>query len=459
MRWSIGKKIGLGFFLALSMLATIGVVAYRNSRQLVETSDNAVYTEKTLNKLSSVLYFLARSETAVRGYAITGNERFETMFADSSPKVVSLFKETKELTGNNPAYQEVMDQLDPLVEDKIDFMKRFIRTRKEEGQETAFEFLKTGDGADLMEKIERGLISIRDKEERLLDEHARAADDSAAMADRFVIWGTTAAFFLLAAAGFVINRSVTRSAGEAALQISSAVVQLKSTTAEQSAGAAEQSSTVIEITATVEELSNTAEQIAKNAQAVNGASEKTYEGMREIQAKVAQTAKKILALGEKSQSIGNIVKIIEDLAEQTNLLALNAAIEAAHAGEAGKGFAVVASEVRKLSERSSESTTEIRSLIGEIQSETNAAVMGVEESTKEVAKGLDRVKDAVMQAKEISLATSQQKSAVQQVVVAMQNIGQVARQFVEATKQVSGSAEQLDRQAKELKKVIGEHVA
>jgi len=70
--------------------------------------------------------------------------------------------------------------------------------------------------------------------------------------------------------------------------------------------------------------------------------------MQEIHLKVNETSKKILSLGEKSQSIGNITKLIDDIAEQTNLLALNAAIEAARAGEVGRGFAVVAQEVRKL---------------------------------------------------------------------------------------------------------------
>jgi len=243
---------------------------------------------------------------------------------------------------------------------------------------------------------------------------------------------------------------------EAGLQITSTAAQIQAASEEQASGAAEQSSAVSQASSTVEELASTATQIAHNAQAVATAAEQTLAGMNEINTKVGSTAKRILALGEKSQTIGTITQIIDSLADQTNLLALNAAIEAARAGEAGRGFAVVAAEVRKLAERSTESTEEIRQLISEIQAETNAAIMGVEDSTKWVTKGLTMVQETTQKAKEIGLATQQQKSAAEQVVTAMKSIDQVTKQFVASTKQAATSTEQLNRLAGELKKAIGQ---
>jgi twitching motility protein PilJ len=109
--------------------------------------------------------------------------------------------------------------------------------------------------------------------------------------------------------------------------------------------------------------------------------------MSEIKSVVGQAARKVQDLGALGEKIGAVVETIDDIAEQTNLLALNAAIEAAGAGEAGARFAVVADQVRKLAESSTQATREIADLVKVIQTETQDAVVAMEQETQAVEAG------------------------------------------------------------------------
>jgi methyl-accepting chemotaxis protein len=190
----------------------------------------------------------------------------------------------------------------------------------------------------------------------------------------------------------------------------------------------------------------------------------TASGIDDIRLTTQQSSDRILALGERSQEIGRVLTIIDEIAEQTKILALNAAIEAARAGEAGKGFAVVAEEIRKLADSVTESTQEIGRVVREIQAGTSALVMSTEKAAKKVEEGkqmaartaeaLDRivaqVEETTDAAKQISIATQQQRTASDQVVVSMREVAQVSRQAAESSRQVSGAVMELDALADSL---------
>jgi len=245
-----------------------------------------------------------------------------------------------------------------------------------------------------------------------------------------------------------------------------------SATEQQASGASEQASAVSQTSATLEELAQTSKQIADNSEAVVRVAERTLAsaeegmtavgdtaaGIEEIRVTTQQSSDRILALGERSQEIGRVLTIIDEIAEQTKILALNAAIEAARAGEAGKGFSVVAEEIRKLADSVTESTQEIGRVVREIQSSTSALVMATERAAKKVDEGktlagrtadaLDRIVSHVEEttdaAKQISIATQQQRTASDQVVLSMREVAQVSRQSAESSRQVSEAVMELD---------------
>jgi methyl-accepting chemotaxis protein len=220
--------------------------------------------------------------------------------------------------------------------------------------------------------------------------------------------------------------------------------ELRAAARESAAATAEQSSAVAETTATIEELATTASGIADNARAVSAAAAQTGHTMREMQEKVDAIATRSLSLGEQSQTIGQILELINGIAEQTNLLALNAAIEAARAGEAGKGFAVVAAEVRKLAERSIASTESVKSIVASVQAETNATIMATEQGTKQAMEVGELMVSTSSMLEESILATQQQKSAAAQVAVAMEQIRMSSDQLAAETVQRSATAEQVE---------------
>jgi methyl-accepting chemotaxis protein len=233
-----------------------------------------------------------------------------------------------------------------------------------------------------------------------------------------------------------------------------------------------------------EEMSTTSSEIARNwcfggkiSERANNAADageavinETVAVMGRINAIVKTSAKTTGSLGERSDQIGEVISLINDIADQTNLLALNAAIEAARAGEQGRGFAVVADEVRKLAERTTEATKQIGETIKAMQSETKQAVLSMEEGVREVEVGAEdakksgeALKDILKQINmvtteigQIAVASEQQTATVNEIANNIQKISGVVEETARNVGENANAASQMAELSTQLKKLIGE---
>jgi methyl-accepting chemotaxis protein len=200
-------------------------------------------------------------------------------------------------------------------------------------------------------------------------------------------------------------------------------------------------SSIEEVAAQVDSLSTISSETSRTAERGGTSIDTIVDGMHTIRTTINDLAEDIRQLGNNSEQIGDIVKVIDRIAEQTNLLALNAAIEAARAGEHGRGFAVVASEIRKLADGSVQATKEIAGHITSTQAVISEVVGAMERLTERVEESTGSTSMASGALQEIVsavLASNNQISEISSVTRAMSaNSYQVIRQIEEITKSVS----------------------
>ena len=170
--------------------------------------------------------------------------------------------------------------------------------------------------------------------------------------------------------------------------------------------------------------------------------EKLIGEIRNVATTVDHASQQVSTLADQSQQISQLVSVIKDIADQTNLLALNAAIEAARAGEQGRGFAVVADEVRKLSERTAHSTTEIAAMVNSIQKATHEVVSGIQ-------SGVDAVSVSVEHARQTGEAISLIQSKAKEVATVVAGVADGLREQTTAATDVAKRVEQIATHAEE----------
>jgi methyl-accepting chemotaxis protein len=570
MTWSIGKKIGSGFGLALVMLATVGAVSYDSTTKLIESAGWVQHTHEVLNGLDEVLSGMKDAETGQRGYVITGEERYLEPYQGAGDRVDHKLKYVRELTADNPIQQQRLTAIEPLVAAKFAELQGTIDLRRAKGFAPAAQEVLSDKGKNAMDSIRNLVGEMREEETGLLARRSVEEKTRAHRTETTIIAGSLCSFLLLSLAGVFLTRNIavplgelsaaaekiasgdlsvrfisnsrrdevgilaatftemTSSLGQMARMaeqisggdltvevkpksdkdilakafaamvaklrrvtgemqesigiLSSSAQQIVATTTQVAAAATETAAAVTETTTTVEEVKQTAQLATQKAKYVSESAQRaaqisengkksaieSIDAMKQIREQMESIAESIVRLSEQSQTIGEIMLSVNDLAEQSNLLAVNASIEAAKAGDQGKGFAVVAQEVRNLAEQSKQATTQVRSILNDIQKATNAAVMVTEQGSKAVEAGVrqslqagesvqklgENIAEAAQAATQIAASSQQQMAGMDQVAQAMENIKIASTQNVASTRQTEVAAKNIGELGRKLTELV-----
>jgi methyl-accepting chemotaxis protein len=341
-----------------------------------------------------------------------------------------------------------------------------------------FELHSKGTVADL----DKAFVTLSAYQRERLNEAQAASTREADEAIRALMASGALATVLAIGFSLWLAAALRQRIGAAVHGVQSSSTELEAAAHQQVSSIHELTSTTSEITVTIRELLATSRQIAESAQRVVHIAEetgdsaqlgdqtvqRTQEAIGRIKGQVDQIVERMVDLGRKSQQIGGILELINELAEQTNILSINATIEAAGAGEAGKRFAVVADEIRRLADRVGGSAREIRSLIDEIRAAANATVMATEDGSKSVEVGTrqfsevlhtfrgiaERVGTTTDAAREIELSTKQQSTAVEQLNVAISGVAQAAKETQVSSSQTLATCSELANVSRQLSAMV-----
>jgi twitching motility protein PilJ len=343
-------------------------------------------------------------------------------------------------------------------------------------------------GLVMVRETNRRLSETAEKNERNQAAILRLLDEIADLADGDLTVAATVTEDFTGAIADSINYSIDQlrdlvaTINMTAVQVAGAAQETQATAMHLAEASEHQAQEIAGASAAINEMAVSIDQVSANASESSAVAERsvaiankgnevvhnTITGMDNIREQIQDTSKRIKRLGESSQEIGDIVSLINDIADQTNILALNAAIQASMAGDAGRGFAVVADEVQRLAERSSAATKQIEALVKTIQTDTNEAVISMEQTTSEVVRGARLAQDAGVALEEIekvsktlaaliqniSNAARQQASSAGHISNTMNVIQEITSQTSSGTTATAKSIGNLAKMASEMRKSV-----
>lgn len=479
---TFGRKIALGFAVTLGLTVLVGAVAAASLRSVVLAKDAVIAGEaQGLIEAGAMETAVEERVSAVRGFLLTGDEAFAAEIVAAQGAFATSFEAVQGRVGGAEE-REALARLATAESAYQGALERIVRDVRSGVDRDALvaEFQATLVPA--RRELNAAIDDFSELQQRELDDAQRAASETAADALSWIVVMVASSLVAALVVSIGLTRSLSAQVGTAVQRIRSSATELHSASSQQATGSREQATAMNEVATTISELLATSNQIAESAQRVaricaetSGAARGGDEAVQRAQESIASIRRQVdtvvahmLDLGRKSQQIGGVLEIINELAEQTNILAINATIEAAGAGEAGRRFSVVADEIRKLADRVGASAKEIRGMIDDVRASTNTTVMATESGSKAVDAGtrqfgevassfrhiVDLVQTTTEAAREIELSTKQQATAVGQVNAAISSVAQATREMEASSGQTLQTASELTTLSHALTRIV-----
>lgn len=480
--WTFGRKLAAAFLAVGVLTLVIALLAIHSLRQVVQAKDAVITDEATdLLRIERLRVEVGGKTASARAFLLSGDESFLLQLRETRTRIGSLTAELRvRLTRVNE--RDLLSRVEQLERLHQAELTQAMRMRDEGVALPEISRFFDANVLPRAEELSAALDDLRDGKSQALAASQEEATRQANNATVLLAVLVALTLLLMTLIAWITVRALSRQVGSAVQHLQTSSAELQAASRQQATTAQEQASATTEITTTVKELLATSRRIAETARDVVRIAEETAgaargggatvrraeEGLAAIRRQVDTIVNHMLDLGRKSQQIGVILEIIDELSEQTNILAINATIEAAGAGDAGRRFGVVAEEIRRLADRVGGSSREIRSLVTEIRTASNAAAMATEEGAKaseagtrqfgEVTASFDHISSLVEStteaAREIELNTRQQSTAVEQVNVAMLNVSQSATEVESSSRQTVQIATELANLSRDLSRIV-----
>lgn len=481
-KFTVGQQIAAGYAAVIIIMVPLAIVGLLANRRFLESSQRVALAYQVIGRLEGIPSNMRAAEMGTRGFVITGQDSSLDTFQEGEAELRKTMDELERLLADHPEQQRRMAELRPGLEARIDEMRTVIATRRERGFEGAQGLILTPKTRETIRDLRTRVAEMVAVEQNLLQERDRVAQEEARFLALLSEVGVALLLLVIFGASISITRGLRRQIGMAVEHVQSSSTELQAAATQQAAGAREQASATTEVSTTVKELLSTFRQIAGSAQQVSQAADETanatgqgvqtvdraQEAIESVRRQVDVIVSHMLDLGKRTQQIGGILDIINELSEQTNILAINATIESAGAGDHGRRFAVVAEEIRKLADRVGISTKDVRTLIDEVRAAANTTIMATEDGSKavqngtrqfaEVAGTFRRIAELTSAnldvARQIELSTQQQTSAVEQVSAAIQQVAVTAKQTEVSSSQTLQTSTHLIQLSRQLSTLV-----